>query len=242
MKKYLLLSCVLLSSLFMQAARIDSGTRATDNVILTGNEDFQKCDVDGNGIVDLADVEEVVKIIMGTSNNPNGDVTGEGKVNAADIVEIVKIMKALGSGMGYFWIGTYIPTYNHFPQKEEIVTTYKSITEALANAPSFNVEKGQYLVILCPSSWNVNINDIGFQDNTSGKIYTMLKHYTGIVNHNEYETTDNNYCRDCKEDTLLCKEVNRLSLLGYAIPLLISYSHSIECVEKHLGDNQSSEH
>lgn len=117
MKKYLLLSCVLLTSLFMQAARIDGGTRATDNVILTGNEDFQKCDVDGNGVVDMADVEEVVKIIMGTSNNPNGDVTGEGKVNAADIVEIVKIMKALDSGMGYFWIGTYIPTYNHFPPK-----------------------------------------------------------------------------------------------------------------------------
>ena len=49
-------------------------------------------DVTGDGKVDKDDIEEVVKIITGDSDNANGDVTGDGKVNVADIVAIVRIM------------------------------------------------------------------------------------------------------------------------------------------------------
>jgi hypothetical protein len=49
-------------------------------------------DVNGDGKVDNGDIEVVVKIITGDSDNPNGDVTGDGKVNVADIVAIVNIM------------------------------------------------------------------------------------------------------------------------------------------------------
>ena len=55
-----------------------------------------KGDVNGDGIVNNADIEEVVKIITGTSQLENadvvGDVTGDGHVNVADIVSIVNIM------------------------------------------------------------------------------------------------------------------------------------------------------
>lgn len=49
-------------------------------------------DVNGDGKVDNDDIEVVVKIITGDSDNPNGDVTGDGKVNVADVVAIVNIM------------------------------------------------------------------------------------------------------------------------------------------------------
>ena len=56
-----------------------------------------KGDVNGDGVVNETDIEEVVKIITGNSQleNPKevGDVTGDGFVNVADIVSIVNIMK-----------------------------------------------------------------------------------------------------------------------------------------------------
>ena len=52
-----------------------------------------KGDVNGDGVVDNADIEEVTKIITGDSDNPNGDVNGDGRVNVADIVNIVDIIE-----------------------------------------------------------------------------------------------------------------------------------------------------
>ena len=57
---------------------------------------FPEGDVNHDGKVDNADIEEVVKIIVGTSTleNPEvvGDVSGDGHVNVVDIVKIVNIM------------------------------------------------------------------------------------------------------------------------------------------------------
>ena len=59
---------------------------------------FPEGDVNHDGKVDNADIEEVVKIIVGTSTleNPEvvGDVSGDGHVNVVDIVKIVNIMNA----------------------------------------------------------------------------------------------------------------------------------------------------
>lgn len=77
-------------------ARIDGGASAPGYFTLVGTKDNKKDDmngdVNGDGKVDRADIEEIVKIIVGTSDNPNGDVTCDGKVNVADIVAIVNIM------------------------------------------------------------------------------------------------------------------------------------------------------
>ena len=51
-----------------------------------------KGDVNGDGIVNNADIEEVVKIITGDSDNEKGDITEDKFVNVADIVAIVNIM------------------------------------------------------------------------------------------------------------------------------------------------------
>ena len=50
-----------------------------------------KGDVNGDGAVTQADIDEVVKVITGASR-ANGDVSGDGKVSIVDIVEIVNIM------------------------------------------------------------------------------------------------------------------------------------------------------
>ncbi len=58
-------------------------------------------DVNGDNLVNDEDIEEVVKIITGTSEleNPDvaGDVTGDSHVNVADIVAIVNIMQEPGN-------------------------------------------------------------------------------------------------------------------------------------------------
>ena len=48
-------------------------------------------DVNGDGVVNNADIYEEVKMIFNDSINPKGDVNGDGIVNGADIVSIVNI-------------------------------------------------------------------------------------------------------------------------------------------------------
>jgi len=60
---------------------------------MSANAQAVKGDVNGDGVVDNADIEEVTKIITGDSTNPNGDVNGDSKVNVADIVKIADIIK-----------------------------------------------------------------------------------------------------------------------------------------------------
>ena len=57
------------------------------------NAQTVKGDVNGDGNVDAADIQEVNDIIFGKSQNANGDVNGDGKVNVADIVAIVDIIE-----------------------------------------------------------------------------------------------------------------------------------------------------
>ena len=60
---------------------------------MSANAQALKGDVNGDGKVDDADIQEVTNIITGDSENPNGDVNGDGKVNVADIVAIVNLIE-----------------------------------------------------------------------------------------------------------------------------------------------------
>ena len=60
---------------------------------MSANAQAVKGDVNGDGIVDNADIQEVNDIIFGKSQNTNGDVNGDGKVNVADIVTIVDLIE-----------------------------------------------------------------------------------------------------------------------------------------------------
>ena len=52
-------------------------------------------DVDGNGTVDVADVNILVNIMLGkdnASNYPNANVDGQGGIDVADVNMVVNIM------------------------------------------------------------------------------------------------------------------------------------------------------
>ena len=51
-----------------------------------------KGDVTGDNEVDVADVNEVINVMLGNSSNPMGDVTGDGVVDVADVNLIINIM------------------------------------------------------------------------------------------------------------------------------------------------------
>ena len=86
---------VLLTALLMLSGLSAQAQDSQNDVKDDSSEQTQNAvegDVNGDGVVDKEDIEEVIKIITGDSDNANGDVTCDGKVNVADIVAIVNIM------------------------------------------------------------------------------------------------------------------------------------------------------
>ena len=49
-------------------------------------------DVTGDGKVDIADVNEVINVMLGKSSNDKADVTGEGNVDIADVNAVINLM------------------------------------------------------------------------------------------------------------------------------------------------------
>ena len=155
------------------------------------NEDEKKKgDLTGDSNVNEADLEKMVGLIMSGMYETNADLNSDGVVNAADIVELISIIKNNSNvGSGYFWIGTMKPNSFNIATKEGVVTTYRSLSEALSHSPSFAIQAGSYAVVLCPSSWNVNADNVVFQDEESGSNYNLKKDTTDIEGHDVFVTT-----------------------------------------------------
>lgn len=49
-------------------------------------------DVDGNGAVDISDVNIVINVMLGKDTNPAADVTGEGTVDISDVNVVINVM------------------------------------------------------------------------------------------------------------------------------------------------------
>ena len=49
-------------------------------------------DVNGDGEVNIADINAVIDIILNGSKNPSGDVNGDGETNIADINAVIDII------------------------------------------------------------------------------------------------------------------------------------------------------
>lgn len=72
-------------------------------------------DVDGNGTVDVADVNAAINVMLGKAENATADVTGDGQVDVADVNMIINIM--LGKitpepglqGYDYVWDPSSLP-------------------------------------------------------------------------------------------------------------------------------------
>ena len=142
-------------------------------------------DVNKDGKVDEKDVAALATYILSAgSGNNQANVNSDQKVDVADITALINLIKTANTQ--YFWFGTIKPTATNYTSKQGIVTTIKSLDEALEQ--HISVTEKQYGVILCPSSWNVNADDIVVQDNTNGTIYLMKKVSTDIPNHDVFQT------------------------------------------------------
>ena len=127
--------------------------------------------------------------------HPNMDINHDGVVNVADIVELVNIINSgEGTGSGYFWLGNTLPTSRNFPtlngkEVEGIVTTYTSLGEAMAKASRTYVA-GEYAIVMYPSSWGVK-DDLVFLDSANMKYYVVKqKVLSDFPDYLYYESTD----------------------------------------------------
>ena len=159
---------------------------ALENGDVTGDGDVTKEDV---GMIE----EDILAPSM--EYHPNMDINHDGVVNVADIVELVNIINSgEGTGSGYFWLGNTLPTSRNFPtlngkEVEGIVTTYTSLGEAMAKA-SRTYSAGEYAIVMYPSSWGVK-DDLVFLDSANKKYYaTKRKNLPDFPDYLYYESTD----------------------------------------------------
>lgn len=107
------------------------------------------------------------------SETLKGDVNGDGIVDVADIAAVIKILKD-GGGVtivnGYFYLGTTKPTADNYKALPGVEASYISIDEAIGTKTV--VEAGQTLYMLCPTSWMVG-KEIEIEDVNGNHIYFL---------------------------------------------------------------------
>ena len=89
----------------------------------------------------------------GSTNPVKGDVNGDGVVSVADIVAVIDIIMN-GGGTAtdcYFYLGTTVPTADNYKTLPGAVTTFTAIDEAVGTEA--DVAAGQTLYMMCPTAW-----------------------------------------------------------------------------------------
>ena len=98
-----------------------------------------------------------------------GDVNGDGVVDVADINAVIAIMKDGGGAVtvgGYFYLGTTQPTAANYKTLPGVVSTYTSIDDAVGT--SVSVAAGETLYMLCPAAW-VEEKTVELEDKAENK-------------------------------------------------------------------------
>ncbi len=79
-----------------------------DFVNIKATTDKIRGDVNGDDEVNIADVNAVIKIILGSGSNPNADVNGDGEINIADVNAIINII--LNPEIEHEWVDLGLPS------------------------------------------------------------------------------------------------------------------------------------
>ena len=89
----------------------------------------------------------------GSIDPGKGDVNGDGVVDVADITAVASIMRDGGGvvKLGYFYLGTTAPTAENYRALPGVVTSLTSIDEAVGTEAA--VAAGQTLYMMCPTAW-----------------------------------------------------------------------------------------
>lgn len=106
----------------------------------------------------------------GNKNPAKGDVNEDGMVDVADINAILKMMKDGGGPVavgGYFYLGTTEPTAANYKSLPGAVTTFTSIDDAVGTTASVAV--GETLYMLCPAAW-VTEKNMALEDKSGNTI------------------------------------------------------------------------
>ena len=61
--------------------------------VSSGEEPGIRGDVNGDGEVNIADVNAIINMILTDNNEPNGDVNEDGEVNIADVNAVITIIQ-----------------------------------------------------------------------------------------------------------------------------------------------------
>ncbi len=78
------------------ATAMDGGSQATCLINVTGGPAALTGDVNGDGVVDVADINVLLNIILGNDSASNyggrADVNGDGNIDVSDVNSVINIM------------------------------------------------------------------------------------------------------------------------------------------------------
>lgn len=138
-----------------------------------------------------------------------GDVNGDGVVDVADINAVIAIMKDGGGAVtvgGYFYLGTTQPTAANYKTLPGVVSTYTSIDDAVGT--SVSVAAGETLYMLCPAAW-VEEKTVELEDKAENKFnFLDEKDATTISGYVIYKTQVWNAPNDVVLKTIKLKATN----------------------------------
>ena len=81
-----------------------------DKIIISRIGSNVKGDVNGDGEVNIADVNAVIKVILGGESNLNADVNNDGEVNIADVNAVINIILNPEPADNHEWVDLGLPS------------------------------------------------------------------------------------------------------------------------------------
>jgi len=113
-------------------------------------------DTDGNGVVDIGDINVIVNVMLGQAQNDNADVDGNGTIDISDVNHVINVM--LGRVPGPGTTTTYIVNGVSFKMVEVEGGTFTMGATAEQGSDAYDSEKPAHQVTL--SSYSIGQTEV----------------------------------------------------------------------------------